>query len=114
MDKSVYGNHIYNIFPFFNFANDPRPLKKTIQSLEKKVSLLFDKSNQFNKLSRTDRLTCLSVLEDNPKDLEAVVNYICQSYGSKIDTTELLNELRNFHHNMLTIDREFSNKKSLR
>lgn len=72
---------------------------KAIDRLLKRGSLLSNHSNEFAKLSRTDKLVCLEIMENNSGSLKAFVIYTCRQYqlqGVELDREELLKDLLKF------------------
>jgi len=72
---------------------------KSIDHLVKRGGLLSDHSNEFAKLSRTDKLVCLEIMANNSGELKAFVVYTCRQYrlkGVVINNEKLLEDLVKF------------------
>ncbi len=84
---------------------------KSIDQLLKRGSLLSNHSNEFAKLSRTDKLVCLEIMENNNGNLKAFVIYTCRQYrlqGVEIDKEELLKDLVKFQNFAAEMDNNSS------
>ncbi len=81
---------------------------RSISKLVKTGGLLSDKSNEFAKLSATDRLVCVDILCNNRTELKTWLIYTSQNYtssGVRIDVEKLLEDINKFERYANTMDR---------